>query len=98
MHLENSSLVCRRARAAIGQGFAICALLGLLGCGPKKGATENSGADESSGKAQTPATVLEAAKVLDLSTIPLMEGAQAPGSRQVANLSYLASSVVKTAA
>ena len=95
MHVENSSLVCQRTRTAIGKGFAICALLGLLGCGPKKGSAENSGADESASK--TPATVQEAAQVLDLSAIPLMEGAQAPGSRQVANLSYLASSDVKAA-
>ena len=95
MHLENSSLVCQRARVAIRKGFAICALLGLVGCGPKKGSAENSGADESAGK--TPATVQEAARVLDLSAIPLMEGAQTPDSRQVANLSYLASSDVKAA-
>ena len=95
MHVENSSLVCQRTRTAIGKGFAICALLGLLGCGPKKGSAENSGADESASK--TPATVQEAAQVLDLSAIPLMEGAQAPGSRQVANLSYLATSDVKAA-
>lgn len=86
MHLENSSLICQRARVTMGKGFAICALLGLVGCGPKKGSAENSGADESVGK--TPATVQEAARVLDLSAIPLMKGAQAPDSRQVANLSY----------
>jgi hypothetical protein len=50
---------------------------------------------ESVGK--TPATVQEATRVLDLSAIPLMKGAQAPDSRQVANLSYLASSEVKAA-
>ena len=95
MHLENSSLVCQRARVAIRKGFAICALLGLVGCGPKKGSAENSGLDQSASK--TPATVQEAAQVLDLSAIPLMEGAQSPGSRQVANLSYVASSDVKAA-
>ena len=68
MHHENSSLVCQRARVAIGKGFVICALLGLIGCGPKKGVAENSGADDSAGK--TPATVQAAAQVLDLSTIP----------------------------
>ncbi len=92
------------------RGLAICALLGLVGCGPKKGSAEKSGADESASKTpatvqeaaqvldlSTPATVQEAAQFLDLATIPLMEGAQAPGSRQVANLSYLAKSDVKGA-
>jgi len=95
MHLENSSLVCQRARVAIRKCFAICALLGLVGCGPRKGSAENSGADETVGK--TPATVQEATRVLDLSAIPLMKGAQAPDSRQVANFSYIASSEVKAA-
>src|SRR5678816_1584044 len=93
MHLENSPFVRQRTLVAMGKGFAICALLGFVGCGSKKGSAESAGADESAGK--TPATVQEAAQVLDLSTIPLMEGAQAPDSRQVANLSYGASGDVK---
>jgi hypothetical protein len=93
MHLENSPFVRQRTLVAMGKGFAICALLGFVGCGSKKGSAESAGADESAGK--TPATVQEAARVLDLSTIPLMEGAQAPDSRQVANLSYGASGNVK---
>jgi len=88
---------CSPVPATFEKIIVICALVGLVGCGPKKGSAENSGTGESAGKMQTPATVREAAQVLDLSTIPLMEGAQAPGSREVANLSYLASSDVKAA-
>jgi hypothetical protein len=78
MHFENSPFVSQRTRVAIaiGKSFAICTLFGLVGCGPKKGSAESSGADEPAGK--TPATVQEAAQVLDLSAIPLIEGAQAP--------------------
>ena len=39
---------------------------------------------------KTPATVEQAAKVLDLSTFPLMDGAKSAESRHVANLSYVA--------
>jgi hypothetical protein len=46
---------------------------------------------------QTPATVEQAAQVLDLSTFPLMEGAKPPGSRHVANLSYAAKGDVMAA-
>jgi hypothetical protein len=93
MHLEYWRFDRQRAHCAIGTGFAIFTLLGLLGCGPKKNSTENSGADQSASK--TPATVQEAAQVLDLSTIPLMDGSEPPDSRQVANLSYLAKGDVK---
>ena len=39
---------------------------------------------------KTPATVEQAARVLDLSTFPLMDGAKSAESRHVANLSYVA--------
>ena len=97
MHLEHPLLVRQHARVALWQGLTICALFALVGCGPKKGSAENPGGDDKSAAKTTPATVQEAAQVLDLSALPLMEGAQAPGSRQVANLSYIASSDVKTA-
>jgi len=97
MHPVNSPFVSQRTRIAIGNVFVICAFLGLLGCGSEKGSADNSGANESTGKPQTPATVQDAAQVLDLSAIPLMDGAQAPGSRQVANLSYVAPGGVTTA-
>ena len=46
---------------------------------------------------KTPATVEQAARILDLSMFPLMNGAKRPESRQVANLFYLATGDVKTA-
>ena len=46
---------------------------------------------------KTPATVEQAAKILDLSTFPLMDGAKPTESRQVANLSYVATGDAKTA-
>jgi hypothetical protein len=69
-----------------------CALVGLSGCGPKKGATDNTISD---GPIQLPATVEQAAQILDLSTFPLMDGAKPERSRQVANLTYAATVSVK---
>jgi hypothetical protein len=73
--------------------FVVCALGCLFGCGSKKGTAEETTSADAN---KTPATVEQAAKVLDLSAFPLMEGAKPPGSRQMANLSYLASGDVKT--
>ncbi len=42
-----------------------------------------------------PATVTEAAQVLDLATFPLVDGAEAPRQRNVANLSYRAPGTVE---
>ncbi len=44
-----------------------------------------------------PATVADAVKVLDLTKFPLLKGAKEPSSRDVARLSYLATSDCKTA-
>src|SRR5262245_30201771 len=44
-----------------------------------------------------PATVEEAAKILDLETLPLLEGAENPGRRRMANLFYEAKGEVKKA-
>ena len=67
--------------------FVVCALGFLFGCGAKNQAAD----DTTSGDAiKTPATVEQAAKILDLSTFPLMEGAKSAESRHVANLSYVA--------
>ena len=77
---------------AIGKALAICALVCLSGCGAKKGATDSTTSD---GPIQKPATVEQAAKIFDLSTFPLMDGAKPPGSRHVANLSYAAKANVK---
>jgi hypothetical protein len=43
-------------------------------------------------KTGTPATVAEAVNVLDLTTFPLLKGADEPSSRTVAQLSYNAAS------
>jgi hypothetical protein len=82
-----------RSRAGLGQVLAGCAFVCLSGCGPKKDATDKTTSD---GAMQAPATVEQAARVLDLSTFPLMDGAKPPGSRQLANLSYVATGDVKT--
>ena len=74
--------------------FVVCALGCLFGCGAKKGAAENTTSDDA---IKTPATVEQAARVLDLSTFPLMDGAKPLESPQVANLFYLATGDVKTA-
>ena len=68
--------------------FVVCALGCLLfGCGAKKGAADDA---TSADAIKTPATVEQAARVLDLSTFPLMDGAKSAESRHVANLSYVA--------
>jgi hypothetical protein len=85
------------SRTVIGNIFVGCALgclFGLFGCGPKNQAADDA---TSADAIKTPATVEQAARVLDLSTFPMMDGAKPAGSRQVANLSYLATGDVKTA-
>jgi hypothetical protein len=77
---------------AIGKALAICALVCVSGCGAKKGASDSTTSD---GPIQKPATVQQAAQVLDLSTFPLMDGAKPERSRQVANLTYAATGNVK---
>lgn len=71
-------------------GFWCCCLItGLTGiCGVIRAA------DAAAGK---PATVAEAAKVIDLSTFPLLPGADLQGRRRVAKLSYNAESTVAKA-
>lgn len=74
--------------------FAACALICLFGCGAKnRAADDTTDADA----IKTPATVEQAARVLDLSTFPLPDGAKPLQSPQVANLFYLATGDVKTA-
>jgi uncharacterized glyoxalase superfamily protein PhnB len=67
--------------------FVVCALGFLFGCGAKNGAANDT---TSADAIKTPATVEQAAKILDLSTFPLMDGARSAESRHVANLSYVA--------
>src|SRR6476620_12796144 len=74
-------------RAAIRKVFVACALGCLFGCGAKNQAAEDA---TSADAIKTPATVEQAAKILDLSTFPLMDGAKSAESRHVANLSYVA--------
>ena len=78
----------------MGKVFVACALGCLFGCGAKNRAADDT---TSADAIKTPATVEQAAKVLDLSTFPLMDGAKPLESRQVANLFYLAPGDVKKA-
>jgi hypothetical protein len=66
----------------------------LFGCGAKNPTADDT---SSADAIKAPATVEEAAKVLDLSTFPLMDGAKSAESRHVANLSYVAPGDAKKA-
>ena len=74
--------------------FVACALGCFFGCGAKNRAADDT---DSADAIKTPATVEQAARILDLSTFPLMDGAKPLESPQVANLFYLATGDVKTA-
>jgi hypothetical protein len=74
--------------------FVACAVGCFFGCGAKNRAAEDT---TSADAVETPATVEQAAKVLDLSTFPLPDGAKPLESPQVANLFYLATGDVKSA-
>ena len=67
--------------------FVACALGCFFGCGAKNQAADDT---TSADAIKAPATVEQAARVLDLSTFPLMDGAKSAESRHVANLSYVA--------
>lgn len=73
-------------------GAALALAAALSGCGAKKGATDNTTSD---GPIQKPATVEQATQVLDLSTVPLMDGAKPERARHMAHLTYAASGNVK---
>ena len=90
--MDNVVHLC--SRAVMKKLLVACALGCLFGCGAKKGTAENTTSAEA---IKTPATVEEAAKILDLSKFPLMDGAKPLESPQVANLFYLATGDVKTA-
>jgi hypothetical protein len=75
------------SRVVMQEIFLACALGCLFGCGSKDGSAEDTSSADAN---KAPATVEEAAKVLDLSTFPLMDGAKSAESRHVANLSYVA--------
>ena len=74
--------------------FMACLLGCLLGCGAKKSTAENTASGDA---IKTPATVEQAARILDLSTFPLMDGAKSTESRHVANASYVAPGDAKKA-
>ena len=74
-------------RAVMRKVFAACVVVCLFGCGSKNQAADDT---TSADAIKTPATVEQAARVLDLSTFPLMDGARSAESRHVANLSYVA--------
>jgi hypothetical protein len=78
----------------MGKVFVACALGCLVGCGAKNRAQDDT---TSADAIKTPATVEQAAGILDLSTFPLMDSAKPTGERHVANLSYLATDDVKKA-
>jgi hypothetical protein len=61
--MDNVVHLC--SRTVLGKVFVACALGCLFGCGTKKGAPENTTSDDA---IKTPATVEQAARVLDLST------------------------------
>jgi hypothetical protein len=82
------------SRTAMGKVFVACVLGCFLGCGAKNRAADDT---TDSDAIKTPATVEQAAKVLDLATFPLMDGAKPLESPQVAFLFYLAMGDVKTA-
>jgi hypothetical protein len=74
-------------RAVMKKVLVACALGFLFGCGAKNQAADDT---TSADAIKPPATVEQAARVLDLSTFPLMDGAKSAESRHVANLSYVA--------
>ena len=88
-------IVHRYSRRVIEKLVATCAVGVLFGCGAKNGAANDTSSAE--GSIKTPATVEQAAKVLDLSAFPQMDGAKAAESRHVANLSYVAPGDAKKA-
>ena len=63
-----------------------CALICSDGCKPKGGASDSGANDE---PLKGPATVEQAARILDLTTFPLMDGAAANPNRALASLTYM---------
>ncbi len=82
------------SRTVMEKVFLACALGCVFACGAKNRAADDT---TSADAIKTPATVEQAAKVLDLSTFPLMDGAKSAESRHIANLSYVAPGDAKKA-
>jgi hypothetical protein len=72
--------------------LATCVLVSFSACGAKKAATDDTTSEE---PIQKPATVEQAAQILDLSTFPLMDGAKPERARHLAHLTYAATGNVK---
>src|SRR5436189_3180941 len=90
--MDNIIYLC--SRRVMKKVFVVCVIGCLFGCGSKNQAADDT---TSADAIKTPATVEQAAKVLDLSTFPLMDGAKPLEPPQVAFLFYLATGDVKTA-
>ena len=90
--MDNVVYLC--SRTVMQKLCVSCALCCFFGCGAKNRAADDA---TSADAIKTPATVEQAAKILDLSTFPLMDGAKPLELPQVANLFYLATGDVKTA-
>jgi hypothetical protein len=90
--MHNVVYLC--SRTVVEKVLVACALGCFFGCGQKKGAADDT---SSADAIKTPATVEQAARILDLSTFPLMDSAKPTDERQVANLSYLATDEVEKA-
>ena len=72
-----------------------CTLICSSGCKPKGDGSDSGGNDE---PLQGPATLEQAARILDLTTFPLMDGAAANPNRALASLTYtMPNSNVKSA-
>lgn len=88
---------------SIFKGLLACALLGLASCGPGSDSSGTGGSNKATGFVEEPpkgpATIAEAAKVLDLNTFPVMDGVQGEYGTQptLANLGYRVTSDVKSA-
>src|SRR5213083_2811563 len=89
--MDNMIYLC--SRTVMKKVFVACVIGCLFGCGSKNQAADDT---TSADAIKTPATVEQAARVLDLSTFPLMDGAKPLESPHVANLFYLATGDVKT--
>src|SRR6266699_6322823 len=89
-----NKVVCLCSRAVMTKAFVACVFGCLFGCGSKNQAADDT---TSADAIKTPATVEQAAKVLDLSTFPLIDGAKSAESRHIANLSYVAPGDAKKA-
>jgi hypothetical protein len=81
-------------QAVMKKVLVACVIGCLFGCGSKNRAADDM---DSADAIKTPATVEQAAKILDLSTFPLMDGVKPLDERHVANLSYVATGDAKTA-